>query len=218
MVTTEKKFKQVSLPVDLLQAIIHEAELNHRSVPQQIEHCFKLANAFGSVLTPQMEKDLKQGKIQLAGVTITNDSQPSVSKKTVMYSQLVSEDNLCVSLAKEQVKILEGKWIPTRLRKDLLAPRKLRITNEHDLKIILPMLLEKIKSLPEGTFFSVGTLAACETSALARRLGKEIYRLSDQQSLNRTYVFKSAYSGRHIYKRTGHNAQSECRDFAIEVT
>lgn len=59
---SNSSFKQVSLPVDLLQEITAAAQADDRSVPKQIEHWVRLAQTIEQILPPKTVSDIKQNK------------------------------------------------------------------------------------------------------------------------------------------------------------
>lgn len=60
---TNSAFKQVSLPIAFLDEVKAAADAADRSVPKQIEHWVRLAQALEQVLPPKTVNDAKQGTL-----------------------------------------------------------------------------------------------------------------------------------------------------------
>lgn len=56
---TAKGFKQISLPVEFLDELTKAADLADRSVPKQIEHCFKITQGIEQILPDKQITELK---------------------------------------------------------------------------------------------------------------------------------------------------------------
>lgn len=82
-----KGFKQISLPSELVDEITKAADLADRSVPKQIEHCFKVARAVEQVLpevsintikaSPASGRDILKGLIN----TLLNPDYTAIIEK-----------------------------------------------------------------------------------------------------------------------------------------
>lgn len=136
---------------------------------------------------------------------ITSIANPN----TVKYSDLVSDDNRCPRLR----DIQQPKRFDTIVRKIALSQHQILFDTLTDVDTKINLLFGKINSLPEGTFFSVSSLAEFANRKIAIAVGKAI---SKQCYLGRTYRFVSAYPGKNIYQRTDKHLEL-VEDFMVKM-
>lgn len=132
-----------------------------------------------------------------------------MSTYIVKYSDLVSDDNRCPLLR----AIQKPQMFKTVIRAQALDRHKLLYNTMVDAETKINLLIDKINSLPEGTFFSVGTLAKSANKKIAISLGKEISRRCVPDG---AYRFVSAYPGKWIYQRTNKHLE-EVKDFNVDL-
>ena len=132
-----------------------------------------------------------------------------MSTYTAKYSELVSDDNRCPLLR----AIQKPQMFKTAIRSQALDRHRLLYNTMVDAETKISLLIDKINSLPQGTFFSVGTLTKSANKKIAISLGKEISR---RCSPDGTYRFVSAYPGKWIYQRTSKNLE-EVKDFNVDL-
>lgn len=127
----------------------------------------------------------------------------------VKYSALVSDDNHCPTLR----SIQPPRKFKTKVRAKALAQYKLRFNSLSDVDTKISELISKINTLPEGTFFSVGSLTQSANRKIAIAVGKEIANRCYPEG---TYDFMSAYPGKWIYRRNQHQPE-EVKDFDVDM-
>lgn len=132
-----------------------------------------------------------------------------MSTYIVNYSVVVNDDNRSPVLR----NIQKPQLMRTQVRARILLLHKLFYKDRVDVDTKIHLLMEKINSLPVGTFFSIGSLVRCADRSLAIYLGKE---MSARCYPGSTYEFMSMYSGKWIYRRT--KVQPELvNDFEIDL-
>lgn len=125
----------------------------------------------------------------------------------VLYSVLMTSDNLNSRVNK---KI---RRIPAKVRVPALRQHMIVLDKAVDIDLVFNKLLERVKTLPPGTLFSVSSIVLSSSKVLAQKLGKRLSAAEPDISFIRT---TTAYSGKWVYERL--NILSECvNDFMVDV-